>query len=241
MLPLLLSCRDLSVIPSNPLGPATGDTVSSTSLPGLIVVRFLSFSEDTVHLAWTDTDTTRSSYFVERQDADGAPWILLAERGSTTRDYTDGGVKQILHPYMYRISAVKGWSERVYSKPAQLYLNPRRPLSVRPLHLSPQSVMLQWNFTGNISTGFLVQRSLDGTDYMDLGITPRDQLTFTDTGLDTTKAYYYRAFTLTHYAMGPSSAPIRVAYTLNPMYGTYQWMAVDRVDGPTPPGYDRPS
>jgi hypothetical protein len=192
----------------------------------VIVVRFVSFSEDKVHLAWADTDSTRTSYFVERKDADTSQYVVLAELSPWVRGYSDGGVKQILRPYYYRVSAVKGASEKNYSNPAQLYLNPRRPLSVRPIHISPDTVMLQWNFTGNISAGFLVQRSFNGIDYLTYGTTPRDQLTFTDPNLDTTQTYYYRAFTLTHYTMGPSSVPIRVGYSLNPMYERFQWMVI---------------
>jgi hypothetical protein len=227
ILTLLISCREFKTVPTNPDADTPKNSgPSGISSSGVIVVRLVSFSEDEVNLGWADTDSTRTSYFVERKDADTSEYVVLAELSPWVKEYSDGGVKQILHSYYYRISAMKGASEKTNSEATQLYLNPRRPLSVRPIHISPDSVMLQWNFTGNISAGFLVQRSSNGIDYLTYGTTPRDQLTFTDSNLDTTQTYYYRAFTLTLYSMGPSSVPLRVGYSLNPMYGRFQWMVI---------------
>lgn len=221
------ACRDLSSVPTNPrTGDLTGSSTTSVRDSGLVVVRLASFTEDLVELSWCDTDSMRISYYVERKDAETSQYVVLAELSPWMKVYSDGGIKQVLHPYYYRISAVNGSSEKVYSNTIQLYLNPRRPLSVRPIHVSSSSVMLQWNFTGNISEGFLVQRSLDGNNYENIGSTPKGQLEYIDDDLDTTNKYFYRAFTLTKYDIGPSSLPIKVGYCFNPMYQEEIWMQV---------------
>ena len=223
----LFACREPVTGPTNPKNAGSTDSpTSSVTDSGSIVVRLVSINEDETRMEWYDTDSTRTSYIVERSDQDSSHYIVLAELGPWIKEYSDGGVKQILHPYYYRVSAVNRSTERTQSKPAQLYLNPRRPLSVRPIHISSDSLMLQWNFTGNISAGFLVQRSMNGIEYSDLGTSPREQLDFTDKELDTTRVYYYRAFTLTQYTMGPSSVPLKVGFVFNPMYRMNQWMTI---------------
>ncbi len=221
---LTLACRDLSNTPTDvgtegPKIPPSNPVIEA----GQIDVTLTSLSDDLVRLAWFDTDSTRSSYTVERKDSDTSQFVVLAALPPSCREYSDGGIKQILRTYYYRVSAVKGSSERVYSNTLPMYLNPRRPMAFQAIHISPRTLMLQWNFTGNVSSGFLIQRSLEGIAYSPRGTASRGAFEFIDEDLDTSQVYFYRAFTLTEHSMGPSSAQLKVGYAYDPLYASYRW------------------
>lgn len=226
-LALLSACREQLPPPTGPdPGDNSGQTISSSVASGIVVARVASFSEDSVIVTWSDQDGDRSAYVVEYKNASGDSFLTLAKVGPSDFAYVDIRKKEVLRSYYYRLVATKRTGEQVYSNVVPLLLNPRRPLAVRPTHLSATRIELQWNFTGNISEGFIIERSTDGTSYTRVGATARDQLLFEDSPLDTSFVYYYRAFTLTRYAIGPSSVPVKIAYTLNPQYNEWQWMII---------------
>jgi hypothetical protein len=224
-LPLCQSCREeRSTFVNSPTKETEMVVVFPATIPDAFGLRIVSFSEESVSLTWYDSDTATSAYVVECKYGDSSQFVPVTSLPRTITSFTDEQMKRILFRYTYRIAATRGPNLTAYSYPIVFYLNPRRPLSVRSIHLSPSSVMLQWNFTGNISRGFLIQRSLDGVTYTSIGTTSTEELSYVDTGLDTTRGYFYRAFTLTRYEMGPSSVPMKIGYVFNPMYQEPQWM-----------------
>jgi WD40 repeat protein len=83
--------------------------------------------------------------------------------------------------------------------------------------ISSTSLQLLWNDNSSFETGFLIERCEQNGVFATLTTTQANCTTYTDSQLDSTKEYQYRAsaFTLTNNTKTPN--PIRVSYFLPPI------------------------
>src|SRR5204863_85591 len=69
---------------------------------------------------------------------------------------------------------------------------PLPPTDVAASAASATSVVVGWTDNSNNETGFLIERSVDGTTYVTAGQVAPNVTSFVDEGLDEATTYYYR-------------------------------------------------
>lgn len=158
-----------SVVPAAPTAPA-----------GLAATASDPYS---VALGWTDTSDSETSQAVERS-SDGVEWATIATLDRNVTTFTDNGVEPGL-TYAYRVRAANGGGASPYSNEASVAVPalPAVPDSPSGLGaaLIASGVELAWTDNSENETGFVVERSVNGTAFAVLATVASDSTTLVDT------------------------------------------------------------
>ncbi len=213
--------------PTGTTGPSPVPAVDSLSTPFVPALWSDTFTDDSVTLTWSTLPTTTRLCVLERSDDDTLNFHVIASPATVSRSYVDVGLKQIFVPYYYRLQIVYDDGARTSRAVFRLYLDPKRPISVHPLHRSAQCVALQWMFKGNICQAFSITRTQDEGPPAVLATVPAGTRMFTDSTLETRSAYTYRITALTKSQAGPPSLPLTIGYVEDPVSGVTEWRRID--------------
>ena len=146
-------------------------------------------------LTWTDASATETGFEVY-QSLDGAQYTSIGALSANTAGTTVTGLEpSTRYYYVVRAFNDAGWAD---SLPASATTLPPPPAPSAPSGLtaapaSDTSIDLSWTDNSSDETGFLIQRSLDGTTWTTAGSVPANATTFRDPGLASGTVYYYRA------------------------------------------------
>lgn len=144
-------------------------------------------SSTQVNLSWIDSIGNATGYVVDRS-LDGVNWTKLANLGAST-SYADTLVSAGL-TYDYRVSAVRGTLFSSPSAPASVTLAPLAPAALTATRASPSQINLVWsNVTGE--TGFTIERSADGINWIQIAVTAPNITSYQDIGLNAGTTYHY--------------------------------------------------
>lgn len=172
--------RVVNVTPATP----TAATLSATVL-----------SSTSVRLNWTDSNTYKSGYEVQRRVSGVGSFAWLTTVSSTVSTYTDA-TAQAATAYDYRVRVLNGGTNSPYSNVVTVTTNATIPAAPSSLAASPQSatsVVLSWADNSNNETNFEVQRrTLPSGAFGVLATTVANAVSYTDTSAAATTSYEYK-------------------------------------------------
>ena len=175
------------------LVPSTSSINSPSNLQATVV-------SGGIALSWSDNATNETGYRVERS-TDGLTWSVVANLGSNAAGYTDSSVVAG-GTYTYRVQAYNAEAS-AYSASVTRSLAPSAPATLTANVVSSSRIDLTWsNVSGE--SGYVIERSLDGTTWVQVGTTSADVTTFSNTGLNASTTYHFRVTAVN--AAGPSLA-----------------------------------
>ncbi len=162
-----------------PLAP-TGLSASATSASQIV-------------LTWVDTASDETSFDLER-GTDGISFSKIADLPANANTYPDNGLSAST-TYHYRIRAMNPAGPSGFSNVAQattLALVPAAPLGLKAELADYDQIRLTWTPGSANATGYVVERSLNGST----GFSPVVELPLTtsylDLGLQELTLYFYR-------------------------------------------------
>ncbi len=143
-----------------------------------------------VALGWT-ASSGATSYNVKRSTTSGGPYTTLAS--PTTTSYTDTGLTNAT-PYFYVVSAVNTSGESANSAQASAtpQAAPATPTNLTATAISTSQINLAWRDNANNEDGFMIERSVNGTNFTQIATVGVNVTTYSNTGLSTNTRYYYR-------------------------------------------------
>ena len=184
---------------------AAGTTLAVAE-PAVTVLTATATDDNDVTLTWTPGAGSDSQFEVYRQNPDGT-WAAIATVDDTTDGdtYTDTGLSAST-AYFYRLEIHTPYSSSWSATASATTPAPTlaAPASLTATAVSTTGINLTWSdVTGE--TGFTVQRSPNGTTgWTQVGTTATGVLTYADTGLSASTAYFYRVeATHTGYWLSP--------------------------------------
>jgi titin len=143
-----------------------------------------------VALAWFDNAWNETGYTIERSDDGGQTWAPLADVADGVQAYLDAWAV-VGQTYQYRLFAFNDTHQSGYSAALTVNVTPATPGSFTATSVSASRIDLAWADVDGES-GFVIERSLNGTTWSALTTVAADQTTYSDTGLAAGTRYYYR-------------------------------------------------
>ncbi len=150
-------------------------------------------TSDSITVIWKSFpyDAPITSYKVYRSgSASGSYSIVATLSGAADTSFTDTGLSAGTQ-YYYKITAVGDSGESGPSVSVNATTVPAVPLNVVATGVSKTSIVVTWPVVQG-ATYYAIYRDTTDTGSSPLRIGPLTAGTFTDTGLDTGKTYYYR-------------------------------------------------
>jgi hypothetical protein len=217
---LLLSCgSDGGSAPSGTNGSGTSVlSAAAPSPPADLAARPLSSGD--IELTWTDTSDNESGFVIEFRP-DAAEWYPAFTVGANSTSISGLPAAVACYApettYSFRIKAYNPAGDSAYSAPASaatLGGPPAAPDIETVVPTSHTSVRISWSDLSNNERGFLVERSMNGTDFTQIGdiawaTCPSDpHLLFDDPGLTPETTYSYRVRSYNADGSSPYSAAV---------------------------------
>jgi uncharacterized protein len=161
--------------------------------PSNLIVTQISITSAT--LTWTDNSIGEEKFEIERKLSTESVYIKVAVvtgNDTTIKTYTDSTLEPI-KIYDYRIKAVHGSNSSTVTT-TNGYETMQSPTNMVATVLTSSTIKLDWIDKINGEDGYIIDRKVGaaGTwtmDYVSLG---SNVTTYIDTGLSTSKTYYYR-------------------------------------------------
>jgi hypothetical protein len=151
-----------------------------------------------VGLTWTVNSENEQQIVLERGDAVGVVWAVLATLAPGTQDYQDDTV-EASNTYHYRVKASNGWGASEYSQSAGVLTPadssvPDDPGTLSAAAATASRIDLTIDNGGALETDFVrVERSPDGTTgWVEIAVIAGDSTSHADIGLAEATQYYYR-------------------------------------------------
>ena len=152
-----------------------------------------------INLTWTDNSTTETGFIIERSPNGTDTWTSVGSAAANATAFSDTSLS--LTPgtaYFYRIRATSAVGDSANSNIATGSTAPR-PTAPSNLVATPAIATLEidltWTDNSSNETGFVVERSPDGTtNWTQVGTPAANATSFSDTtaGLAVNTTYYYR-------------------------------------------------
>ncbi|MGI0088651.1 MAG: fibronectin type III domain-containing protein, partial [Nitrosotalea sp.] len=236
---------------SSPSNTASATTQSAATVPGSPTGLAATAGNTQVSLSWTapanNGGSAVTNYKIYRSTSSGTE-TLLATTGNVN-SYTDTTVTNG-QTYYYKVSAVNSVGESLQSNEASVMpsgssTSPQPPTGLAATAASSSQINLSWtapaNNGGSAITGYMIERSTDGTTWSTIqSNTGSTATTYSDTGLTASTAYTYRvsainsvgtsspsstASATTQSAATAPQSPTGLAATAGPSQVSLSWTA----------------
>ena len=160
--------------------------------PEELTVTDLTLTE--VSLRWNDLSDNEQGFVIERSVGDGVSFSPLASLSADATTYQDNtlGSNQV---YYYRVQAV-GQSDNSSFTNVVSVNTYSAPDGLIATMQSDTTVMLNWQDNSAIETGFVIERSPDGTTYAIVDTLEADLTSYTDAQTMAGIDYRYRVYAL---------------------------------------------
>jgi titin len=161
-------------------------------------LRATAVSTAQIDLTWTDNSGDEDGFTVERS-ADGTSFAPIATVGTNVTSYSSGGLNAST-AYWYRVRAFRGTGSSSYSNTAAATTNapptppPATPGNLVATAISSSQINLTWTDNSAGESGFVIERSLDGTTFTLLTSVGANATSYANTGLSSAATYYYRIY-----------------------------------------------
>lgn len=164
-----------------------------------------------VTVAWVDNATNESSYRLERSANGGAFLLWIVLPANSTR-YVDTSVS-VGSTYAYRVVASNSAGNAAASNAASVIVPgvvPLAPSSLGGIAASRTQINLSWIDNATNETGFLVERSTNGSTWTQVGMVGANVRTYNATGLKSNTTYYFRVRAYNSYGNSAYTSTIGV-------------------------------
>lgn len=143
-----------------------------------------------VSLSWYDNAWNETGYAIERSDDGGVTWNPLDQTVANLHGYVDS-TAVVGQTYQYRLYAFNDTDQSGNSSPVTVAVTPATPGSLMATSISSSRIDLSW---GDVSgeSGYVLERSTNGTTWSQIGTPVADSTSYSDTGLVAGTKYYYR-------------------------------------------------
>lgn len=178
---------------------AYSDEASATTSPALNAPSDLSataVSNTQIDLAWTDNSSNETGFEIYRAPTSGGTFALIHTTAANVSSYSNTGLTTST-AYYYKIRAVNAQGETAYTAEAsattQSGTAPSAPTTLATTSATSSAIALSWADNSSNETGFEIERSVDtNTSFSLLTTTAAGATSYSDTGLDEGRRYYYR-------------------------------------------------
>jgi titin len=169
----LVSCVSIPVAPTNL--EATGSTSSSVSL------------------AWTDNASNETGFVIFRAESMNGTYARIDTVAANETVFTDTELTGATQ-YFYMLQAINEEGHSQKTEPAMgQTVGPFTPTGLAAESPTNTTIVVTWEDTSIGETGFVIERADYGEDnYIEVGQTTANEVTFTDEGLTFGNSYQYR-------------------------------------------------
>ena len=152
-------------------------------------------SDSEIKLSWTDNCVYETGYRIERS-GDGSNYTQVGELQANITEYTDSGL-EYGKDYHYRVFAFTEKNQSAYSNVVTKSTVFPAPGGLTATAISDSEIRLTWTDNCAYESGYRIERSGDGSSYIQVGEVQANITEYTDPGLEYGKDYYYRVFAFT--------------------------------------------
>ncbi|MDR0609912.1 MAG: S8 family serine peptidase [Planctomycetaceae bacterium] len=169
----------------------------------------LTVAGDNVTLQWRDNSRNETKFELQYSTDNGNTWTVTDNNPAANQTQISVSITAgIVH--QFRIRAVNelgnsDWSEIVTMPPAKP-VKPATPTGFKSTVSGSQQIIVSWKAVSN-ATAYRVERSLSSSGGWNEVYSGND-LSFTDTGLNSSTKYYYRVYALNYYVLSGASSVV---------------------------------
>ncbi|MBS4028661.1 MAG: hypothetical protein KGZ58_08485, partial [Ignavibacteriales bacterium] len=161
-------------------------------LPEPTNLNVTSITETTLSLQWQDNSNFETGFLIEQKE-DNNSFQLIDSTSFNTTAKNINGIFLTQHTYSYRVRAKSNLGFSNYSNTAQTTLQFPAPSNLTITSFLETSISLRWQDNSSFETGFLVERSINGSNYDSVGITTANVNTISlQDAYYTTNTYRFR-------------------------------------------------
>jgi fibronectin type 3 domain-containing protein len=166
-----------------------------------------------VNLVWSDRSDNENGFVIERSSDAGASWTPLTTLATDATSSSDTTVVPGTS-YRYRVKATGNAGDSEYSNTATVTTPlppppppalPAAPTGLSLSVLSSSSIRLSWLDNSSNESGFIIQRSTDGSRWTQIATVNANSTSYTSTGLQRRTRYYYRVVAVNSAGNSPYS------------------------------------
>ncbi|MGD0650215.1 MAG: fibronectin type III domain-containing protein [Verrucomicrobiia bacterium] len=150
-------------------------------------------SSSQINLSWTDNANNEDGFKIERS-TDGTNFTQIATVTTNVTAYSNTGLSPNT-TYWYRVRAYNAGGDSPYSNQASattLQTPPAAPSDLTVTAASPSQLNLSWTDNANNEDGFKIERSMDGTNFIQVAQVLPNTTGYRDHGVWPGTTYYYR-------------------------------------------------
>ncbi len=169
---------------------AVATTQGAPAAPSNLSATAVSSSQ--INLAWTDNAANEAGFKLERS-TDNVTFIAVATLVANTTSYSNPSLAAST-TYWYRIRAYEGTNNSAYSNTASATTQspPAAPSNLTATAVSSSRINLTWTDNSSSEAGFKLDRSTDGVAFTQIAILTKNVVSFANTNLPSSTAYWYR-------------------------------------------------
>lgn len=190
-----LSTVDIAAVESWIAAGAFSDSAPSPIPDAPIALANMSISPTSILLAWTLPAQTVTGTLVEKSSTISGPFTVAANLTTAASSFSDTNLSP-LTTYYYRVSVSNFSGSSAYSDVITVTTPgypPSNPTSLAATAISSSQINLTWVDNSADETSFVIERSISaiGT-YAVIATLSGNIISYSDTGLSASTAYYYR-------------------------------------------------
>jgi hypothetical protein len=148
-----------------------------------------------IDLVWTDNSNNENEFVIERS-LDNINWATLVNTAANINFMSDTGLAPNT-TYFYRVYAQNSFGVSGYSNitsdatPGQ---PPNAPSSLNATATTISDITLSWNDNSDNENGFVIERSLNNSTWIELVGLPEGTTSYDDTNLNDNTTYFYKIY-----------------------------------------------
>jgi hypothetical protein len=172
-----------------------------------MVLQGTAVSATAIELSWIVDNPNNFRLRLERSEDGAGNWETLVRGEPTLAAYSDSGLTPG-RAYYYRLRLGRDtYSSVVMVETPGLPAVLAAPVSLQVATLSAGELALRWRDESDDESGFLIERSDDGVNFVQVGQAGPDATGYTDSGLQAYTEYVYRVRAFSEEAASPYSEP----------------------------------